>query len=89
LTSIVWGYPRSAAEASFVVETHPELVQRDTLSRGYVGEVDGEPLQREGLDAVSDNGVLSDRKKTSSATGRTTVHNTVRYLADAIEGEME
>lgn len=83
------GQHGGAAETSFVMETHPELVRHGELERGRIGEVNGQTLQREGIDAVTDNGVLGDGTKATRAAGRTIVDETVRYLADAIEREIE
>lgn len=81
------GAHAGAAETSFIMESDRELVRTDRFERGFVGEVDGDQLIEDGLDAVTDNGVLGDQTQASRKAGRRLIDDCVSYYVDAITTE--
>lgn len=83
------GKHAGAAEASFIMETHPELVRRDDLARGYVGDVDTADIIERGFDEITDSGILGDQTLASRAAGRTLIDACTDYYVDAIREEVD
>lgn len=85
----VAGQHAGAAETSFILETHPELVEMDAAEPGHIGEVDGDILLEEGLASVTGNGVLGDQTAASRAAGRTLIDRCTAYYAEQVRTGLE
>jgi creatinine amidohydrolase len=75
-----------ASETAEMLHTHPDLVHMDRAARGFVGEVDLPELQKSGLRAVSDNGVLGDPVGATAEMGAAVINALVDYLAGVVDG---
>ena len=71
-----------ASETGEMLVLHPDLVHMDRAERGFVGEVDPEKLMREGLKAVTKNGVLGDPVGATTEMGEEVIASLVEYLSE-------
>ena len=71
-----------ASETGEMLVLHPDLVHMDRAERGFVGEVDPDKLLREGLKAVTKNGVLGDPVGATSEMGEEVIASLVEYLSE-------
>ncbi|MBO8127042.1 MAG: creatininase family protein [Firmicutes bacterium] len=72
LTEEEAGVHSGGSETSFLMASEPESVRTDKLARGYVGKFDAEfdhKLHTEGMQSVTDIGVLGDATKASKEFG--------------------
>lgn len=77
-----------AAETGEMLVMQPNLVHMDRAERGFTGEVDAEKLLREGLKAVTANGVLGDPVGATEEMGAEVISALVDFLfeqASALE----
>lgn len=82
------GAHAGAAETAFIMETDPDLVRDTDGSTGYVGDLDDADADvADGLDAITDNGVLGDPERADPEQGETLVERTAAYLADEVARE--
>jgi creatinine amidohydrolase len=73
------------AEASIMLAMHPQLVREAEAAPGYLGPLTPEVLERvfrEGIGAVTSNGILGDPRGMSEAIGRRCIAETADLLAD-------
>lgn len=87
IDSDIAGQHAGGAETSFIKEIRPDLVD-DELAVGHLGEVDGDRLIEDGMEAVTDNGVLGDQTAATRAAGRTLIDECVAYYVVEIEAEL-
>lgn len=84
------GAHAGAAETAFIMETNPRLVRDTEDATGYVGDVtEADADIGNGIDALTDNGVLGDPEQATVEQGDTLIERTAAYLADEIETEAE
>jgi creatinine amidohydrolase len=72
------------AESSIALELIPELVDRAKASAGYVGELDpelSERVRKEGVQSLSDNGVIGDPTGMTADLGRACIESMAAMLA--------
>lgn len=77
------------AEASIMLALHPELVRREEAVEGYRGPLTDQVLERmvrEGIDAITHNGILGDPRGMSAAIGRRCMEQTVALLVAHLRG---
>lgn len=73
------------AETSVMLALHPEKVRVDRFARGYTGPVDQQLLDRafrDGIGAVSANGVLGDPEGASERVGTACLDAVTSLIAD-------
>lgn len=73
------------AEASIMMVLHPHLVREDRAEAGYIGEFTPELVERmfrDGIGAITANGILGDARGMSPAIGRRCIAETVDMLVD-------
>lgn len=83
LGSAVGGHA-DIAESSIMLAMHPELVLEERADAGFSGPLTPEVLQRvfrDGIDAVSPNGILGDARGMSAAIGHRCIAKTADLLA--------
>ncbi|MFC7166306.1 creatininase family protein [Halospeciosus flavus] len=84
------GAHAGAAETAFVMETDPDLVHDTAGTTGFVGDIDeAEADVADGLDALTDNGVLGDPEQADPEQGEELIERCAAYLADEIQQETE
>jgi len=71
-----------ASETGEMLVFHPDLVHMDRAERGYVGVVDPDELMRDGLEAVTANGVLGDPVGATKEIGEEVINALVDYLSE-------
>jgi creatinine amidohydrolase len=72
-------------ETSIMLSLHPEMVRRDRIERGFVGDFDLEgSFARHGLKALTDNGILGDPTAATAELGAEIMDVLERYLLDAV-----
>ena len=77
-----------ASETGEMLVLKPDLVHMDRAERGFTGEVDPEKLMKEGLKAVTKNGVLGDPVGATEEMGEEVISALVDFLfeqASALE----
>jgi creatinine amidohydrolase len=78
-------------ETSMMLAVHPELVHMDRAVAGYTGDLET-GMQRffvEGVDALTDTGVIGDPKQASAEHGRKYFDRLVQLAIELIEKESE
>ena len=76
-------------ETSMMLELHPELVKMDRAEAGYTGDLES-GIQRflgEGVQSISENGVVGDPRKASAEHGRLYLDRLLDLTAELIERE--
>jgi creatinine amidohydrolase len=76
-------------ETSMMLALHPELVHMDRAVAGYTGDLE-EGLGRffaEGVDALTDTGVIGDPSQAAAENGRKYIERLVDLAAEMIERE--
>jgi creatinine amidohydrolase len=71
------------AEGSIMLALHPHLVREDAAEPGYLGQLTPEVLARvfrDGIGAVTPNGILGDARGLSEAIGRRCIDETAEML---------
>src|SRR5262249_28629955 len=71
-----------ASETGEMLVFHPDLVHMDRAERGFVGVVDPDELMRDGLQAVTVNGVLGDPVGATKEIGEEVINALVDYLSE-------
>jgi creatinine amidohydrolase len=77
-----------ASETGEMLVLQPSLVHMDRAERGFTGEVDPDKLMKEGLKAVTKNGVLGDPVGATEEMGEEVISALVDFLfeqASAVE----
>jgi creatinine amidohydrolase len=72
------------AEASIMLAMHPDLVREDAVAAGYPGPLTPDVIRRmyrEGIGAITPNGILGDAHGMSAAIGRRCIAETADMLA--------
>jgi creatinine amidohydrolase len=78
-------------ETSMMLAVHPELVHMDRAVAGYTGDLES-GMQRffiEGVDAITDTGVIGDPTNASAEHGRAYIERMVELVIELIERESE
>jgi len=73
------------AESSLMLSLHPELVNQDAAEAGFAAELTPdlvEQIMREGMSAVTPNGILGDARGMSTAIGERLVTVSADLIAD-------
>lgn len=86
VTSEQAGAHAGAAETAFLLETAPELVDSTDGTTGFLGDISKVSLA-DGVDAVSENGVLGDPEQAHVDQGKRLIDSCVTYLAEEIEAK--
>lgn len=86
VTSEQAGAHAGAAETAFLLETTPELVDSTDGTTGFLGDI-SEVSLADGVDAVSENGVLGDPEQARVDQGERLIDSCVTYLAEEIEAK--
>ena len=76
-------------ETSMMLELRPELVKMDRAEAGYTGDLES-GIQRflgEGVQSISENGVVGDPRKASAEHGRLYLDRLIDLVAELIERE--
>jgi creatinine amidohydrolase len=73
-------------ETSIVLALRPDTARMDQAEPGYQGDIDLDTLFREGLKAVTPNGILGDPRQANAGLGRAILASLEMYLFEAIEG---
>jgi creatinine amidohydrolase len=69
-----------ASETGEMLVLQPDLVHMDRAERGFTGEVDPDTLMKEGLKAVTKNGVLGDPVGATEEMGEEVISALVDFL---------
>ena len=77
------GAHAGAAETAFLLETHPDLVDRSAAETGFLGDLEDVDVGN-GLDAFTDNGIIGDATKAAPEQGEDLIDSCVTYLVDEI-----
>jgi creatinine amidohydrolase len=72
-------------ETSIVLALRPDTARMDRAEPGYQGDIDLDTLFREGLKAVTPNGILGDPRQANAGLGRAILASLEAYLFEAIE----
>ena len=76
-------------ETSIMLALHPDLVRTDRIERGYVGDFDLEgSFAREGVKAISANGILGDPTPATAELGLEIVQSITEYLLAGVRAEL-
>jgi len=78
------------AESSIMLALHPGLVDEGAAAEGYLGEFSPEVRQRmyrEGIGAITANGILGDARGLSAGLGRRLIEATAEMVAEFFSRE--
>jgi creatinine amidohydrolase len=77
-------------ETSLMLALYPDLVRKDRIERGYVGDFDLEgSFATHGLKALTNNGVLGDPTLATAELGDAIIAELADYLYDAVADHLE
>jgi creatinine amidohydrolase len=82
------GAHAGAAETAFLLETNTELVETTDGTTGFLGDV-SEVSIGDGIDAISENGVLGDPECATVEQGERLIEACVTYFVNEIRGERQ
>ncbi|MDR5683589.1 MAG: creatininase family protein [Armatimonadota bacterium] len=78
-----------ACETSVMMALRPDLVRTDRIEPGFTGRIDVDTLFRDGLRAVTPNGILGDPRAASPQLGLGVLDRLVDHLVQAVEAQQE
>jgi creatinine amidohydrolase len=76
-------------ETSVMMARHPGLVATDRLERGAMGRIDTDKLFRDGLKAITPNGILGDARRATPEIGAAVVERLSDHLAAFARRELD
>ena len=91
VTPAVAGAHAGNTETALVLALRPELVRMERAAEGFVGDFDREAqalIFREGMRALTANGILGDARGADAARGRACLDALAAHLADYLQREL-
>jgi creatinine amidohydrolase len=82
------GAHAGAAETAFLLETNTELVRTTDGTTGFLGDI-SEVSIGDGIDAISENGVLGDPECATAEQGERLIEACATYFVDEIQAEQQ
>ncbi len=77
-----------ACETSVVMHLRPDLVRVDRVERGFTGRLDLDTLFRQGLRAITPNGVLGDPRASSPHIGAAVLDRLVDHWVERVQAAL-
>lgn len=83
VTAAEAGAHAGAAETAFLLESHPDLVERSATATGFTGDFAEIDID-DGLETVTENGILGDATKATPRQGNALIESCVEYFVEEI-----